>query len=195
MYSNCRNGATPLWIILCVFGIRSHRCFNRWHRFAPLKSKSMVKVLHIFYLKTNALHQCGNYCTLRLIAAATWNSSQPPRFHGSTPNYGALDFYTGCKNWTNSLCLQLSGWYKPRFLIHCIIVNSMVDYNPCLVQTSGESEKTFLWNPPIQATPPSDPGPHRSLRTALQPPHLQVNHLGSYIIDLAIPQLCSSGSA
>ena len=48
--------------ISCVFGNRSHRCFNCWHRWTPLKSKSMGKVLHI-YEKTKALRHCGNYCT------------------------------------------------------------------------------------------------------------------------------------
>ena len=51
--------------ILCVFGNCSHRCFNRWHRWTPLKRKSMGKVLHI-YGKTKALHHCGNYCTLKM---------------------------------------------------------------------------------------------------------------------------------
>ena len=41
---------------LCVFGNRSHRCFNRWHRWTALKTKSMGK----------ALHHCGDYCTMNL---------------------------------------------------------------------------------------------------------------------------------
>ena len=51
--------------ISCVFGNRSHRCFNRWHRWhidLVLQLLHCLKVLHI-YGKTKALHHCGNYST------------------------------------------------------------------------------------------------------------------------------------
>ena len=51
--------------ILCVFGNRSHRCFNRWHRWhidLVLQLLRCLKVLHI-YGKTKAFHHCGNYST------------------------------------------------------------------------------------------------------------------------------------
>ena len=34
--------------IICVFGNRSHRCFNRWHRLAAVQTKSMGKVAHLW---------------------------------------------------------------------------------------------------------------------------------------------------
>ena len=48
--------------ISCVFGNRSHRCFNRWHIDLVLQLLRCLKVLHI-YGKTKALRHCGNYST------------------------------------------------------------------------------------------------------------------------------------
>ena len=48
---------------LCVFGNRSHQCFNCWHRCKVGNGEMVGKVLHI-YGKTKALHHYGNYCKL-----------------------------------------------------------------------------------------------------------------------------------
>ena len=49
----------------------SRRCFNHWQK---RQSKSMGKVLNI-YVKTKALHHCGNYCT-QLQIKQDWKSVQ-----------------------------------------------------------------------------------------------------------------------